>query len=115
MPRYFKVGRKYDEYRLLKVHQSTNHCEIILQAHPEYFEDERWKNAIKTATMIAKSLGIVELQKISEPHYEETGKMRIVFDENNFVSEEPEVLVYYVYYFKRRIRAKRRSKGSGKR
>jgi len=113
--KYFKVGRKYDEYRLLKVYQSPHHCEVILQAHPEYFENERWNNAIKTATMIAKALGIVELQKISEPHYEETGKMRIVFDENNYVSEEPEVLVYYVYYFKRRIRAKRRGKGSGKR
>ena len=108
--KYFKVGRKYDEYRLLKVDQYPHHCEIVLQAHPEYFEGKRWDNAIKTATMIAKALGIVTLQKISPPHYEKTGKMRIVFDENNYVSEEPEVLVYYVYYFSRRIRPKRKPK-----
>lgn len=108
--KYFKVGRKYDEYRLLGVHQSKHHCEIILQAHPEYFEGKRWDNAIKTATHIAKALGIVELQKISEPHYEYTGKTIFVFDENNYVSEEPEVLVYYVYYFSRRIRPKRKPK-----
>ena len=108
--KYFRIGRLYDGYRLLKVYQSPNHCEVILQAHPEYFEGKRWENAIKTATHIAKALGIVKLQKISEPHYTETGKMRIIFDENNYTSEEPEVLVYYVYYFARRIRPKRKPK-----
>lgn len=108
--KYFKVGRKYDEYRLLGVEQRTYHVEIVLQAHPEYFEGHRWKNAIKTATMIAKSFGIVELVKVSEGHITYTGKKRIVFDENNYVSEEDEYLVYHVYYFNRKHRAKRKQK-----
>ena len=107
--KYYKIGRKYDEYRLLGVEQRTYHVEVVLQAHPEYFEDKRWKAAIKTATMIAKSFGIVELVKVSEPHYTKTGKKRIVFDENNYVSEEDEVLVYYVYYFNRKHRPKRKA------
>lgn len=110
MPRYFKEGRKYDEYRLLKVYQSAHHCEIILQAHEEYFLDERAKCAEKTATMIARSLGIVELVKKSKLEYYKTGKKVIVFDDDNNVSEEDEYLVHQVFYFNRRIRKNKRKK-----
>ena len=110
MPRYFKEGRKYDEYRLIKVYQSAHHCEIVLQAHEEYFIGKREKSAEKTATMIARSLGIVELIKKSELEYHKTGKKVIVFDENNYISEEDEVLAYQVFYFNRRIRKKKKVK-----
>lgn len=108
--KYFKVGRKYDEYRLLNVYQGKYHCEVVLQAHPEYFEGKRWENAIKTATMIAKAFGIVTLVKISEGKITYTGKKRIVFDDNNYVSEVDDYLVHHVYYFDRKHRPKRKQK-----
>ena len=106
--RYFKIGRLYDGYRLIKADQFPHHCEIILQGKEYQFDEKRMKGAIKCATMIAKSMGIVELQKVSEPKYHKTGKKVIAFDENNFVSYEDEILVYYVFFFKRRIRHKRK-------
>lgn len=108
--KYFRINRLYDSYRLLRVDQYPHHCEIVLQGKEYQFDEKHMKGAIKCATMIAKALGIVELQKISEPHYHKTGKKVIVFDENNYVSEEDEILVYYVFYFKRRIRHKRKPK-----
>lgn len=106
--KYFKVGRLYDGYRLIKVDQFPHHAEIILQGKPYQFDEKHMKGAIKCATMIARSLGIVELQKISEPNFHKTGKKLIVFDDENFVHEEDEILQYHVFYFNRRIRKKRK-------
>lgn len=115
MPRYFKVGRLYDKYfRLIKLTQRQYHVEVVLQVRDiDYLE--RPKLAEQCATMIAKSFGIVKLTGKSEIQEHYTGKKVIAFDENNYVSEEEEVLYWQVFYFNRTVRPKKRPKNSGKR
>lgn len=115
MPRYFKEGRLYDKYfRLIKLTQRKYHVEVILQVNDiDYLE--RPKIADDCAKRIARSFGIVHLAGKSEIREHKTGKKVIVFDENNYVSEEDEILYWQVFYFNRTVRPKRRPKNAGKR
>ena len=115
MPRYFKIGRKYDSYfRLINLYQSKFHCEVVLEVDDiDYLQ--RPKIADDCAKMIAKSFGIVKLVKKSEIFEHTTDKKVIVFDENNNVSEEYETKYYQIWYYDRTVRPKRRNKNNGKR
>lgn len=106
--RYFKTGRRYDEYRLIKANQYKNHVEIVLESYDETYFTDRAKSAEKTATMIAKSFGIVELVKKSEVRFIQTNKMVTVIDDDGYVHEEIERFAYQVFYFNRRHRPKKK-------
>ena len=114
MPKYFKEGRLYDKYfRLIKLTQRKHHVEIVLQVKDKDYL-ERPKIADNCAKMIAKSFGRVELTGKSEIFEHTTDKKIIVFDENNYVSEEYETLYWQIFYFNRWVRPKRRNKREGK-
>lgn len=54
--RYFKEGRKYDEYRFIAVKNARYHIEVTLESYDESYFVERAKGAFIVARQIAETI-----------------------------------------------------------